>query len=193
MNKAQGYKGCGKMTLWRKYGLCHSCLADFMLNTDVGKMLLERATLKAKRPRLELEKAERERKEERRLPQVLAQTQIVFNKYIRLRDKGKPCISSGVPWRSDFDAGHLFSVKQFSSLRFDERNCHAQSIGDNRFNDGNFQDYLLNVKNRIGENAFRELEKRAEESKRTITKWDIDHVMELKKYYQAKIKELSKN
>lgn len=188
--KAKGFNGCGKMTLWRKYGLCTSCYADFILNTDVGRIMLEKAQIKASRPRMELMEAEKERYKEKRLPQVLAQTQIVFNRYIRLRDKGKPCISSGSPWRSDFDAGHLFSVKQFSSLRFDEYNCHAQSIGDNRFNDGNFQDYLLNVKNRIGEIALENLKERAENSKRTINKWDIDHVLEIKKYYQQKIKDL---
>ena len=65
-----------------------------------------------------------------------------------------------------------------------------RALGDNRFNDGNFQDYLLNVKNRIGEIALENLKERAENSKRTINKWDIDHVLEIKKYYQQKNKGL---
>lgn len=190
IGKAKGFKGCGKMTMWRKYGLCTSCYADFILNTDVGRVLLEKAQLKASKPRRELEEAEKEMRRDKKLPQVLAQTQTVFNRYIRLRDEGRPCISSGVPWRSNFDAGHLFSVKQYSALRFDERNCHAQSIGENRFNEGNFEDYLLNVKHRIGETAFKELQEKAEQSKRSIHKWDIDHVLEIKKHYQEKIKKL---
>ena len=190
IGKAKGFQGCGKMTMWRKYGLCSSCYADFILNTDTGRILLEKAQLKASKPRRELEEAEKEMKQSKKLPVVIQQTQIVFNRYIRLRDKGKSCISSGVPWRPDFDAGHLFSVKQYSSLRFDEMNCHAQSIGDNRFKEGNFEDYLLNVKHRIGEAAFNELQKRAEQSKRGVHKWDIDHVMEIKKLYQEKIKKL---
>lgn len=190
IGKAKSVKGCGKITMWRKYGLCSSCYADFILNTDYGRTLLQKATSTAIKPRMEIEELRKEYKESKRLPEVLKQTQIVFNKYIRLRDKYKPCISSGSPWRPDFDAGHLFSVKQYSALRFNEMNCHGQSIGDNRFKEGNFENYIINVKDRIGCEEFDKLQKQAEDSKKIIKKWSIQEVEEIKKYYQSKIKQL---
>ena len=105
-------------------------------------------------------------------------------------DRNKPCISGGTSWKSDFDAGHLFSVKQFSGIRFNEFNCHAQSIGENRHNYGNFESYILNIKDRIGTDEFDKLKKRANECKRNPKKWTIHKVLEIKKYYLKKIKEI---
>jgi hypothetical protein len=62
----------------------------------------------------------------------IAAAQKEFNAYIRLRDQlaGHPCISSGRPlnWNGNaVDAGHYRSRGSAPHLRFDERNCHAQS------------------------------------------------------------------
>lgn len=65
------------------------------------------------------------------LPHQLKLTQTAFNKLIRLLDKGKPCISSGKPWADTFHAGHFKTVGAHPELRFDARNCHGQSAGDN--------------------------------------------------------------
>lgn len=124
------------------------------------------------------------------LSKVLKQTQIVFNKYIRLRDKGKRCISSNIPYKYDFDAGHLFSVKQYSGIRFNELNVHGQSILDNRYKEGNFESYIISVQDRIGIDKYRELEKMAMECKRTPKKWSIPEVLEIKRHYLEKCKEL---
>lgn len=138
--------------------------------------------------RLTKEKAQR-----LKLPNVLKQTQIVFNKYIRLRDKHKKCISSDIPWKFDFDAGHLFSVKQYSGLRFNEDNVHGQSIGDNRFKEGNFVMYVVSVQDRIGRERYLELHKLATECKRTPKKWSIEEVLDIKQHYLKKCKELEHN
>ena len=114
----------------------------------------------------------------------------IFNKYIRERDKYKPCISSGIPYKSDFDAGHLFSVKQYSALRFHEDNVHGQSIGDNRFKEGNIQDYFINVEKRIGKEKLNQLVKLAEKSKRTVKKWTLVELKQIRDKYNKKIKEL---
>jgi hypothetical protein len=185
--------GCDKPTFHRIYGLgkmC-GCYSDWLLNTEAGKLKMQKAIIKAKEPRLRLQEAQREDKLQKSLPIALKATQIVFNKYIRLRDKGKNCISSDVPYRSDFDAGHLYSVKQFSGLRFNESNVHGQSIGDNRFNEGNFAHYLINVKNRIGQKAFNNLQKEAEFYKVNPKKWTLDELSEIRKEYINKIKLLN--
>ena len=134
-----------------------------------------------------LTKAFQEKKERQRLPEALKQTQIIFNKYIRLRDKFKPCISSNNPWKNDFDAGHLFSVKQYSELRFNEDNVHGQSIQDNRFKEGNFEDYIINVRYRIGDDKVKELLKLAEISKQRPYKWTLEELSKIRKKYKKKI------
>ncbi|MBO0323504.1 recombination protein NinG [Muricauda sp. CAU 1633] len=184
--------GCGKPTYYRTYGLGRDCgcYQDWLLNTEAGKLKMKKAELKATKPRRELEKAEREHKERMRLPKALEITQEVFNRYIRLRDVGLPCISEGIAWKNDFDAGHFFSVKQYSELRFDFDNCHGQSIQGNRMKDGNFQDYAINLPYRIGEERFAELLKRAERSKQRVKKWTLEELEEIRTECKRRIKEL---
>lgn len=194
----KGY-GCNKLvpvSLYNKsnriygLGLSCGCYQKWLTTTDVGKVKMQKAILKATKPRKELEQAEQQRKLEKSLPIALKQTQIVFNEYIRLRDKGKPCISSGEPYRSDFDAGHLFSVKQYSGLRFNEDNVHGQSIGDNRFKYGNVEDYMLSVQDRIGKERFVKLQEQAKFYKVNPKKWTLDELKEIRKKYSKLIKEL---
>ena len=85
----------------------------------------------------------------------IREAQQAFNEYIRTRDQaaGHLCISSGKPldWSGNaVDAGHYRSVGSAPHLRFDERNCHAQSKQDNRFLSGNAVDYRIGLIARIG-------------------------------------------
>lgn len=57
--------------------------------------------------------------------------QDAFNKYIRLRDADKPCISCGrvnVEWTRGgaWDCGHWLSRGAYPELRFEELNAHKQ-------------------------------------------------------------------
>ncbi len=63
IGKAKGFDGCGKETYKRTYGLCPSCYADWLLSTPEGKEKLTKATIKAIKPRLELEEAIKEKNE----------------------------------------------------------------------------------------------------------------------------------
>ena len=192
IGKAIGH-GCGKdvRASFRKYGLgLNCCYATWLFSSEQGKEMIKKATLKAVKPRLELEKATNTSKDRKRLPVVLKQTQIVFNEFIRLRDKDKPCVSSGFPLGVQYDAGHCYSVKQFSGLRFNEFNVHAQSIGDNRFNEGNVEQYILNLESRIGSEQADILKELAVQEKRNPKKWTIEEVLEIKKEYQTKLKAL---
>ena len=143
---AKGY-GCGKPTFHRVYGLgkmC-GCYSDWLLNSEAGKIKLEKSILKATKPRRELEKAEKERKQRNTLSQEIQKTQTIVNRYIRERDKHKPCIVSNIPWMPTFEAGHCYSKKQYSAIRFDYDNLHGQSINSNRFKDGEHDAYLINL------------------------------------------------
>lgn len=190
--KAKGY-GCGDETYHRVYGLCkQKCYPDWLLNSEQGKIMLEKATLKATKPRRELEKAESEHNNRKGITTLLKSLKEVCHKYIRLRDEGKPCISCGTPWKSDFDAGHFYKSELYSNLRFNEHNIHGQCIQCNRREEGNLSQYLVNLPKRIGEWKFNLLKSEAENYKQQDFKWDREHLKKLKSYYTKKIKELNK-
>jgi len=122
----------------------------------------------------------------------LREAQQAFNAYIRARDHaaGHLCISSGKPldWSGNaVDAGHYRSVGSAPHLRFDERNCHAQSKQDNRFLSGNAVDYRIGLIARIGQEAVDALE-----ADQGVRKYTIDDLKAIKAEYRAKTRELKK-
>jgi hypothetical protein len=120
----------------------------------------------------------------------IAQAQKAFNSYIRERDKaaGYSCISSGrqLDWTGNaVDAGHYRSRGSAPHLRFDERNCHAQSKYENRYLSGNVAGYRLGLIARHGLEMVEALE--ADQVPRNYT---IDDLKAIKAEYTAKAKEL---
>lgn len=122
----------------------------------------------------------------------MREAQQAFNEYIRTRDQaaGHFCISSGKPldWSGNaVDAGHYRSVGSAPHLRFDERNCHAQSKQDNRFLSGNAVDYRIGLIARIGQEAVDALE-----SDQSVRKYTVDEIKAIKATYRAKTRELKR-
>lgn len=122
----------------------------------------------------------------------MREAQQAFNEYIRARDQaaGHLCISSGKPldWSGNaVDAGHYRSVGSAPHLRFDERNCHAQSKQDNRFLSGNAVDYRIGLIARIGQEAVDALE-----SDQIVRKYTVDEIKAIKAEYRAKTRELKR-
>ncbi|MBJ2179625.1 recombination protein NinG [Pseudomonas veronii] len=122
----------------------------------------------------------------------MREAQQAFNEYIRARDQaaGHLCISSGKPldWSGNaVDAGHYRSVGSAPHLRFDERNCHAQSKQDNRFLSGNAVDYRIGLIARIGQEAVDALE-----SDQSVRKYTVDEIKAIKAEYRAKTRELKR-
>jgi hypothetical protein len=189
--KAKGY-GCGKPTKYRVYGLgkmC-GCYPDWLLNSENGKIVLEKATLKATKPRRELEKALKEKKNRDKITTLISAVKDVCHDYIKARDNGKPCISCGTPWKKDFDAGHYYKAELFSSLKFEEDNIHAQCIYCNRRLEGNLNQYEMNLPNRIGQDRFEKLKEKARLDKKLNHKWDREKLKEIRTYFRSKLKEL---
>lgn len=122
----------------------------------------------------------------------MREAQQAFNEFIRARDQaaGHPCISSGKPldWSGNaVDAGHYRSVGSAPHLRFDERNCHAQSKQDNRFLSGNAVDYRIGLIARIGQEAVDALE-----ADQSVRKYTIEEIKAIKTEYRAKTRELKR-
>lgn len=149
---------------------------------------------KAKKARDQMERKElRGRKEKlKRRADYVRDAQKAFNEFIRWRDRaaGHTCISSGRPldWSGNqTDAGHYRSTGSAPHLRFDERNCHAQSKMDNRFLSGAAVDYRLGLIKRIGLEAVEALE--ADQEPRRYT---IEDLKAITTEYRAKVRELKR-
>jgi len=190
--------GCGKLTRveYLKYGLgkmC-GCLSNFYLNTEAGKLIVERSRLKAVSPRIkaqqDLETARQERKQKNSLGSLKVNVRTICHNYIKLRDKYKPCISCGQPWHKDFQAGHFYKAELYSTLKYDENNIHGQCAGCNIRKEGNLSPYAVNLPKRIGIELYDELNKKASLEKQTNFKWNRQTLSEIRKYYQLKIKQL---
>jgi len=115
----------------------------------------------------------------------LAQTQRVFNRYINLRDKGKPCISCNckvdVP-----HASHYFSVGSCPNLRFNEDNVHTSCVKCNLHLHGNISEYSIMLPKKIGQENFNKLM-----LSRSISKnYHIHELIDLIKIYTEKIKNI---
>lgn len=137
-----------------------------------------------------IDKLIKEKKESNRLSTYLSNTKNIVHKYIRLRDKGKHCISCGTPHKDDFDAGHFYPGGKFTALKFDLDNIHAQCIQCNRYKEGEFEMYSLRLPNRIGVQRYQELVKRADMSIKTVKKWNRDELKIIIKDVKEKIKNL---
>jgi hypothetical protein len=113
----------------------------------------------------------------------LREAQIVFNRWIRLRDEGKNCISCDKPMHKKINAGHYRSVGACPELRFNELNVHAQCEHCNSFMSGNIISYRQNLIKKLGIDTVEWLE-----SKHEPNHYTIEQIVELKKEYSAKIK-----
>jgi hypothetical protein len=121
---------------------------------------------------------------------LIAEADRAFCAYIRFRDQlaGYLCISSGKPldWSgNNVDAGHYRSRGSAPHLRYDERNCHAQSKHDNRYISGNAVDYRIGLIARIGLAEVEALE--ADQKPRKYSNYDL---IAIKAKYVAKLKAL---
>ena len=188
--KAKGH-GCGKMVLERVYGLGkYCCYKSWLLNTPEGKERINKATLKATKPRRELEQAEKQRIANKSMSSLLLYLRDICHEYIRTRDKGKPCISCGCQWHSDFQAGHYKKAELISSLKFDERNINGQCVKCNIRKDGNIEGYRIGLIERYGSKYLEELDKEAVIYTQSQFKWSREELNRLKEYYRRKLKQL---
>jgi hypothetical protein len=111
--------------------------------------------------------------------------QLVFNKYIRERDKDELCIScKSIPKK--VNAGHFWNANNHWNVRFDEDNVHVQCERCNSYLSGNLLEYRTNLLTKIGAERFNQLEARA----RVTRKFTKDELKELIKKYKEKYKQL---
>ncbi|KGQ31830.1 recombination protein NinG [Gallibacterium anatis] len=86
---------------------------------------------------------------------LIKEAQSAVNKYIRVRDENKECISCGTPLISEklgggFDAGHYRSRGAAPHLRFYTLNIFGQCKRCNRYLGGNYHEYRIGLIERLG-------------------------------------------
>lgn len=140
--------------------------------------------LKAKRERKETKERKAKLKTRR---DWLREAQAAFNRYIRTRDMGRPCISCGRHHTGQIHAGHYLSTGARPELRFDERNVHAQCAPCNNHLSGNIVLYRKGLIAKIGLEAVNALEGPHEPKK-----YSVDDLREIKAKYTEMAKALAK-
>lgn len=111
----------------------------------------------------------------------------VFQKWVRLRDAGRGCISCGGQIE---DGGHYYEAGKYSGLIFDEDNVHGQCRRCNRFLSGNLIEYRKGLINRYGTDFIFNLEEKADKFRNK--KYTRDELIEIINEYKLKIKNQTK-
>ncbi len=109
--------------------------------------------------------------------------QVAFNRFIRARDAGKPCISCGSLDRASWDAGHYRSTAAAPELRFDEFNVHRQCVQCNQHQHGNIVEFRIGLVKRIGTARLEWLE-----GKHPPAKLTIDDIKAIIRLYRDRLK-----
>lgn len=130
-------------------------------------------------------------KQEHKKTSDLTLTQTTFNKFIRLRDQKKGCVSCGRPVKmgeKNYSAGHYYTRGARSDLRFNEDNVWGQCNKDNVFPGVNtMANFKKEVIKRIGKERFKALSVRKKQD------YSPKKLKEIRSYYSVRIKKLIKN
>ena len=181
--KAKGYSGCGKLA-YLEWGLCYDCKKDFLLNTEQGQELIDKASKKAKMVSAQTyNKEKKERKWElMSTVQRINKAKQVFQKWIRKRDKDDPCISCGTVSSDLWDGGHYLKAEIYTGVIFNEMNVHKQCRKCNRFLGGNEAQYRIALCLKYGESKVAELEKLANETRQY--RWSSEELKKIIDIYK---------
>ena len=199
--KSKGF-GCGNplpfsernglKTYNAKYGLglvC-GCFSKWLTNSEDGKKMLTSTITAVQKPRLDLEIAKKESKSNKSLSHLIQNTVNTCHEFIRLRDKGKSCISCGGSWHSDFHAGHFYKAELYTTLKLEETNINGQCPKCNLFQDGNEGGYRLGLIKRYSKGFLDLLDSKALLDKMKGFKWDRVELKKKQNYYKNKINKL---
>ena len=118
--------------------------------------------------------------------------QQAFNRYVRLRDYYKPCVSCGISYSSNkyggiFDCGHYRSTGSAPHLRFNLNNTAKQCVKCNRYLSSNTVEYRLELISRIGKEKVKDIE-----CDQSSKRWSIEYLKRIKKVFSKKSRILEK-
>lgn len=167
---------------------------------ELGAKEKVKAEAKRIKAQKEAEKEGRERRQKMResfktKSQWDKEAQSAFNRYIRIRDEGKECVSCGSPLMgksnyltgSAIDASHYRSRGAASHLKFNVFNVHSACTRCNRQLSGNAVEYRIRLIERIGIERVERLE-----SDNEPRRFDIPYLQRIKSIFTRKARALEK-
>lgn len=132
INKANGFKGCGKNTIHRTYGLCPHCLYEFYTATDAGKVIYHKYFLPKVSKCTDQRSKEKLNKSKNSVTDWSKKLQLKINEIVRLIDFGLPCLARGI-YPNQIHAGHVYARGGNQPIRFHLHNIHRQSAQSNHY------------------------------------------------------------
>ena len=116
----------------------------------VGRIATAKAAKRAEQ--VERQQIRKRKQAIKSLSELASDAQEYVNRYVRLRDRAKPCVSCGRPasWQGQWHASHLKSTGSNSALRFNLWNIHKACQPCNHRKGGNIGEYRIRVIDRIG-------------------------------------------
>lgn len=176
---------------------CPSCSVPFEPRKHFNSTIKSKYCDLCTKTRQALKNLERIKKEDKKrlndkkkelltLSDHLKLTQMVVNKYIRLRDKNELCISCGKKINGVEHASHYLSSGGHSNIRFHEDNIWKSCYKCNVMLSGNPTSYRIRLIKKIGVERVEWLEDNAYIEK----KWTREELKEIQEIYKAKIKNL---
>lgn len=122
------------------------------------------------------------------LGQYEAEAKKSFQKWIRLRDKNKPCISCGTVTAPEWHASHYFDCNKYSGMIFNEKNVHKSCNKCNVYLHGNLLEYRKGLIERFNVGHVEYLEEISDKNR--VYKYSKKELIAKKLQYDLKIKEI---
>ena len=116
-----------------------------------------------------------------------AEAQTAVNLYVRIRDRGRPCISCDKPDFGKRDASHYRSVGACKQLRFNTFNIWASCHKCNTQLSGNLLEYRIRLVPKLGTARVDWLE-----SQNEIARYSIEYLKRIKQVFNRRAKHLIK-
>lgn len=164
---------------------CKSCKSFFVPEKDMQTTCSINCAIEySKRDEVKQKRINKDKQELKQNDKsfLMKKAQEVVNKYVRLRDKNRPCISCYTP-EAKWDAGHFKSAGGHQQLRFNTLNIHKQCMRCNQYLSGNLVEYEKELINRIGLNRVQSFK-----TNHDIAKYDVEYLQRLIKVFKKKIK-----
>lgn len=119
----------------------------------------------------------------------LKKAEAAVNKYVKLRDFGKGCISCHLPanWQGKWQASHFRSVGAASSIRYNLWNINKSCLPCNMHKGGNIIDYEPRLRALIGDDKVAWLR-----AQNNLASYDVAYLQRLAKVFNKKARRQEK-
>jgi hypothetical protein len=114
--------------------------------------------------------------------QKVNKVKVIFQKWIRERDKNEPCISCGTLTANEWHASHFKKAETYSGVIFNEINVWKSCKKCNVFLNGNELNYRERLVKKIGLEQVIALENLANETR--TKKWTLEELQQIKTKYK---------